>query len=202
MRRNKANKKAMKLREIIYSDLYRYYGRADLWTLLKAFVPGNEYQYLFWMRVCRWADERSWIWIGLKIFSWLLLRRYMFKYGIIISYKTEIGPGFYVGHFGGIVISYKARIGKNCNISQGVTIGQSYRGERRGTPTLGDGVFVGPGAKLFGNIKVGNNVAVGANCVVTRDVPDNAVIIGVPGKVISFKGAHEFICNTGWENNS
>lgn len=125
----------------------------------------------------------------------------MFKYGIAIPYKTEIGPGFYVGHFGGIVITYKARIGKNCNISQGVTIGQSYRGERQGAPTLGDGVYVGPGAKLFGNIKVGNNVAIGANCVVTKDVPDNAIIVGVPGKVISFNGAREYITNTGWETS-
>jgi serine O-acetyltransferase len=130
-----------------------------------------------------------------------MMRRYMFKYGIEISYRTEIGPGFYVGHFGGIVITSKARIGKNCNISQGVTIGGSNRGERKGAPTLGDGVYVGPGAKLFGNIKVGNNVAIGANCVVTKDVPDNAVIVGVPGKVISFNGARAYINNTGWETS-
>ena len=196
-----ANKNAMKLKELICSDLYRYYGRADLRTLLKAFVLGIEYKYLFWMRVCRWADGRSRIWMGLKIFSWLLMRRYMFKYGIVIPYRTDIGPGFYVGHFGGIVISYKSHIGKNCNISQGVTIGQSYRGERQGAPTLCDGVYVRPGAKLFGNIKVGNNVAIGANCVVTKDVPDNAVIVGVPGKVISFNGAREYISNTGWETS-
>jgi serine O-acetyltransferase len=192
----------MKLRELIYSDLYRYYGRADLRTLLKSLAFGIEYKYLFWMRVCRWAGERSRIWMGLKIFSWLMVRRYMFKYGIMIPYKTEIGPGCYVGHFGGIVISYKAQIGKNCNISQGVTIGQSYRGKHQGAPILGDRVYVGPGAKIFGHIKVGNNVAIGANCVVTKDVPDNAVIVGVPGEVISFKGAGEYISNTGWETSS
>jgi serine O-acetyltransferase len=191
----------MKLRELIYSDLYRYYGRADLRTLLKAFVLGIEYKYMFWKRVCWWADKQSLVWMPLKIISWLMLRRYMFKYGIEIPYKTEVGPGCYVGHFGGITISYKARIGKNCNISQGVTIGQSYRGGHQGTPTLGDGVYVGPGAKLFGNIKVGNNVAIGANCVVTKDVPDNAVIVGVPGMVISYNGASEYISNTGWETS-
>jgi serine O-acetyltransferase len=187
------------LKTLIYSDLYRYYGKADILTLLYALALGIEYKYLFWMRLRRYASERSFAWFGINIISWLFIRKYMFKFGIAIPPNAEIGLGLYVGHFGGIIVSSKARIGKNCNISQGVTIGQSYRGSRAGAPVLGDNVFVGPGAKIFGNLRIGNNVAIGANCVVTNDVEDNAVVAGVPGKVISHKGSDGYISNK-WEN--
>jgi serine O-acetyltransferase len=187
------------LKTLIYSDLYRYYGKADIFKLLYALTLGIEYKYLFWMRLRRYASERSVAWFGINIISRLFLRKYMFKFGIAIPHETEIGPGLYVGHFGGIVVSSKARIGKNCNISQGVTIGQSYRGTRKGAPILCDNVYVGPGAKIFGNLRIGNNVAIGANCVVTKDVEDNAVVVGIPGKVISHDGSGVYISNK-WEN--
>jgi serine O-acetyltransferase len=77
------------------------------------------------------------------------------RFGIGISYKTQIGPGLYIGHQGGIVINEQVVIGKNCNLSQQVTIGVSRRGERAGVPTMGDNVYIGPGAKIFGKIQVG-----------------------------------------------
>jgi serine O-acetyltransferase len=67
------------------------------------------------------------------------------------------------------------------------------RGENRGSPKLGDRVFVGPGACLFGSITIGNDVAIGANAVVTKDLPDNAVAVGVPAKIVSYKGSQDFI---------
>ena len=127
------------------------------------------------------------------------LRRCMFKYGIEVWPECCIGPGLYIGHFGGIHISCLATIGSNCNISHDVTIGRSNRGRYAGVPVLGNNVFIGAGAKLFGNIRVGNNVAIGVNCVVTRDVPDNAVIVGIPGKVISYKGSEGYINRTDWD---
>ena len=63
-------------------------------------------------------------------------------------------------------------------------------------PTIGDNVYLGPGAKIFGKIQVGNNAAIGANCVVTRDVPDNGVAVGIPAKVISYEGSTGYINNT------
>ena len=101
-----------------------------------------------------------------------------------------------MGHFGGIVISQKATIGKNCNISHQVTIGRTNRGPQKGIPVIVNNVYIGPGAKVIGNIRIGNNVAIGANCVVTKDAPDNAVVVGVPGKIILFKGSFEYINNT------
>jgi serine O-acetyltransferase len=119
----------------------------------------------------------------------LLSHRVRSKWGIEISRSTQIGPGFYIGHFGGITISGLARIGKNVNISQLVTIGVSGQGEHRGAPTIGDDVYIAPGAKIFGKIHVGNNVKIGANAVVHRDIPDNAIVVLDPGyQIISFKG--------------
>ncbi len=116
--------------------------------------------------------------------------------GIDIPFSTEIGSGFYIGHFGGIIVNDKSVIGKNCNISQGVTLGQANRGKNKGYPTLGDNVYLGPGAKIVGAVKIGNNVAIGANCVVTKDVPDNSVVVGIPGKIISKEGAVGYVNKT------
>lgn len=121
--------------------------------------------------------------------------RYGYKYGISIPYNTKIGSGFYIGHYGGIVVSHEAQIGKNCNISHGVTVGTSYGGKYPGTPVIQDGVYIGPGAKVIGGITIGNNVAIGANCVVTKPISDNSVVVGVPGRVISEKGAGEYVVN-------
>ncbi|CAD5978426.1 serine O-acetyltransferase [Planktothrix agardhii] len=112
---------------------------------------------------------------------------------INIPSKTQIGKGFYIGHFGGIIINQDVKIGENCNISQGVTIGVGGRGEKSGCPVIGDQVFIGPGAKIFGKIRIGNDVAIGANAVVTKDLPDNAVAMGIPAKIISYEGSQDFV---------
>lgn len=93
----------------------------------------------------------------------------------------------------------RAAIGKNCNISHGVTIGQANRGKRKGYPTIENNVYIGPGAKILGKVMVGNNVAVGANCVVTKDVPADSVVVGIPGKVISKEGSAGYINRTDYE---
>jgi serine O-acetyltransferase len=128
-----------------------------------------------------------------------MLRHYQYKFGIGIPFLTEIGPGFYIGHFGGIFIYPDCKIGKNCNLSQEVTIGNAPRGQNKGYPTIGDDVYIGPGAKIIGCVKVGNRVAIGANCVVTKDVPDDAVVVGVPGKIISFEGSVGYVCNKDYD---
>ena len=122
----------------------------------------------------------------------ILFRRICSKWGIQISRRADIGPGFYIGHYGGIIISDFAKIGRNVNVSQLVTIGVSGRGEKRGVPINGDDVYIAPGAKIFGKICVGNNVKIGANAVVYKDIPDNAIVVLDPGfKIISFRGNRE-----------
>lgn len=113
--------------------------------------------------------------------------------GIQIPPNVDIGPGLYIGHFGEIIIGGPTKIGKFCNISQGNTIGIAGRGEKRGIPEIGDFVYIGPGAKVIGKIKIGNHVAIGANAVVTKDIPDNSVVVGVPAKIISYKSSSDFI---------
>jgi acetyltransferase-like isoleucine patch superfamily enzyme len=93
----------------------------------------------------------------------------------------------HIGHFGGITIG-PATIGRRCSISQGVTIGVSGRGEKEGLPTIGDEVYLGPGAKLFGKITIGHSVKIGANAVVYKDVEDNAVIAAPGFIVLSHEG--------------
>lgn len=99
------------------------------------------------------------------------------------------------------MVTPEAIIGKNCNLSQEVTIGITPRGERQGTPIIGDNVYIGPGAKIIGNVKIRNRVAIGANCVVTKDVPDNAVVVGIPGRVIAYQGSKGYVNQTDYEKN-
>jgi serine O-acetyltransferase len=110
-------------------------------------------------------------------------------WGIELPRAARIGPGLYIGHFGGITISRDARIGSNCNLSQNVTIGVAGTGAKRGAPTIGHNVYIAPGARIFGRICVGNNVQIGANAVVHADIPDDADVVLDPGfNVLSFSG--------------
>ena len=118
------------------------------------------------------------------------------KYGISIPYNTRIGPGLYIGHHGGIVINYDVVIGEDCNLNHEVTIGAKYGGKTPGIPVIGDRVYLGPGCKVIGGIRLGNGVAVGANSVVIDSVPDFGVVAGVPAKVISVKGSSDYVVNT------
>lgn len=119
----------------------------------------------------------------------VLYHRIRTKWGIEIPRSAEIGEGFYIGHYGGIIVSGLAKIGKNVTISQQITIGVSGRGDKGGAPTIGDNVYIAPGAKIFGKIRVGHNAKIGANAVIHKDIPDNAIAVLDPGfKIISFNG--------------
>jgi len=181
---------------LIKSDLYRYTGSLH-YSISRSLLRGEPgFKYSFWMRISRYMKQNRVLRHGFAFLVNRIVSHYTFKYGISIPPETVIGSGFYIGHFGGIVVSPKSKIGKNCNISQGVTIGQTNRGSRKGFPIIGNNVYIGPGAKIIGGVTIGNDVAVGANCVVTKDVPDNAVVVGVPGRVISYDGSRGYINNT------
>jgi serine O-acetyltransferase len=168
-------------------------GQPSLPKVVKYFlvIPGVKYS--FYMRLCRYLRSKPLNAFGLFFIARILLFHYSIKFGISIPDTTQIGSGFYIGHFGEIVVNSKSIIGKNCNISQGVTIGQLNRGKRAGCPVIGDNVFIGPGAKILGNIRVGDDAAIGANCVVVDDVPPHSVVVGIPGKVVSQAGSEGYI---------
>lgn len=110
-------------------------------------------------------------------------------WGIEIPRNAKIGPGLYIGHYGGITVSSGAVIGRDCNLSQNITIGVSGAGAKRGAPTIGDNVYIAPGARLVGKITIGDNVKIGANAVIHKDLPDNAIAVMDPGfRIISYAG--------------
>jgi serine O-acetyltransferase len=102
--------------------------------------------------------------------------------GIELPCEARIGRNFVIDHFGGIVVSGYAQFGDNCRIRNGVVVGLS-RVESPCAPIIGDNVDIGAGAKILGPIKIGNNVAVGANAVVICDVPDDCIAVGVPAVI-------------------
>lgn len=98
-----------------------------------------------------------------------------------IPINARIGGGLLLPHPNGIVISPAATIGVNCLLFQQVTIGAT----EAGTPTLGNHVDVGAGAKIVGPVTIGDGARIGANAVVTRDVPAGATVAGIPARIIS-----------------
>lgn len=102
--------------------------------------------------------------------------------GIDLPCEVEIGRNFVIDHFGGIVISGYAKFGDNCRIRNGVVVGLQ-RVDQPCAPAIGNNVDIGAGAKILGAITIGNNVAIGANAVVTQDVPDNSIAVGVPAVI-------------------
>lgn len=96
-----------------------------------------------------------------------------------------MGGGICFCHFGSIVIAKSVVIGKNASIHPDVTLGRVFAGSKKGCPNIGDNVVIFAGAKIVGNIRIGDNAVVGPNAVVIDDVPRNAVVVGVPAKVVS-----------------
>ena len=115
------------------------------------------------------------------------------KLGFSIPHNI-FGPGLAIVHYGTIVISPKCKIGKNCRIHAGVNIG-AYGGEE--AAAIGDNVYIGPGAKIIGSVKIGNNSVIGANAVVTKDVPDGVTVGGVPAKIISTNNSSKHLIKAG-----
>lgn len=91
-----------------------------------------------------------------------------------------LGGGLYLGHPYNITINPNARIGRNCNIHKGVVIGQTNRGARKGTPTIGDKVWIGINAAIVGNITIGDDVLIAPNSYVNIDIPSHSVVFGNP----------------------
>ncbi len=121
----------------------------------------------------------------------IFFQRYALKFGFTVPLNT-CGPGLKLWHYGSVIINTHAHIGKNANIQGCVNIGTYSRPWKPGqAPTIGDNVYIGPGAKLYGKITIGDNVSIGANAVVNKDVPDNVVVAGVPAKIVRVKDPDE-----------
>ena len=162
-------------------DLYRYYGGGE--TFKQWLLRPLEIKYLHAFRRCKTAKSIF------KIYYKLKLRTLSRKTQIQIPSSTDIGEGFYIGHCGRIIINPKAKLGKNINIATGVTIGQENRGKRKGTPTIGNNVWIGTNAVIVGNITIGDDVLIAPLSYVNFDVPPHSIVLGNPGKVIPRENA-------------
>src|SRR5216110_191497 len=130
--------------------------------------------------------------------GWLTMARLVshfarFVTGIEIHPAAKLGPGLFIDHGMGVVIGETAEVGENVSILQGVTLGGTSTKREKRHPTLGDNVVVGAGAKIIGGFRIGNGSRIGAGSVVVREVPENSVVVGVPGRVTFRDGARSGI---------
>jgi serine O-acetyltransferase len=175
----------MSLLELLYADLERqdfYAGVQGAKTVprlfVKAFSPRFAPVVLYRLSHHFYRNKLGW---AAKLFSMLNF----WCFGIEIAMRCEIGPGLYLPHTVGTVISARS-IGARATIFQQVTLGAkevdfAFTDERR--PELGDDVLVGTGAKVLGGLKIGHRAKIGANAVVVKDIPDDAVAVGVPAVI-------------------
>jgi len=180
------------LKALIRADLCRYENARGWATGFARYLREPGFRFTFWLRTTAYLRGRTLL-KPFYIVAAFMRRHYSIKYGFEIPVNTSIGPGFFLGHCGGVVVNANAVIGANCNLSHGVTLGVSNRGDRRGCPSIGDSVYIGPGAVIIGKISVGSNAAIGANAVVTTDVEDYGVAVGAPARVISKQGSEGYI---------
>ncbi|HEY4379982.1 MAG TPA: hypothetical protein VGN01_06515 [Acidobacteriaceae bacterium] len=185
---------APELRQTIRADLYRYRGQADKSAFFSAYLHDPGFRFTYYLRkVAFYSSRKKSLWIFAYIYNRIRLHRYRFKYGFDISPTTTIGPGLYIGHFGGVIISPHAVLGSNINIAQGVTIGAASRGPRTGAPTLEDRVWVGANAIIVGKVTIGHDALIAPGAFVNFDVPSMAVVLGNPGKVVSDSGSVGYV---------
>jgi len=139
------------------------------WYVLESLLFDNGYQAVVLYRIAHWFRSRN-----VPVLGPFIARLSLFFTGVDISPGAVIGPGLLISHGVGLVIGHKVRIGAGAVLLHQVTIGSPSGRRLEEMPTLGDDVFVGAGSRLIGKIEIGDNVKIGVNSVVTRDIPANS----------------------------
>ncbi|WP_297595056.1 serine O-acetyltransferase [Mycobacterium sp.] len=134
-------------------------------------------------RVSHWLWQR-----GARVVARTLAEFTRIVTGVDIHPGAVLGDGLFIDHATGVVIGETAEVGDDVTLYHGVTLGGSGSDTGKRHPTVGDRVIIGAGAKVLGAIKIGDDSRIGANAVVVKPVPSSAVVIGVPGQVISRHG--------------
>lgn len=134
---------------------------------------------LFLHRIAHWLHLRQ-----VSFFPRLISHLARFFTGIEIHPGAAIGRGVFIDHGMGVVIGETAIVGNYSLIYQGVTLGGTGKQSGKRHPTLGENVVVGTGAKVLGNVQIGNHVRVGAGSIVLQDIPDSSTVVGVPGRIV------------------
>jgi serine O-acetyltransferase len=181
------------LLKLVSADLFRYGGAHGWLGFARTLIWEAGFRYTWVVRVGGFLRSQKWSRWGVYHLFKFWRHGLSLKLGIYLDFGTEIAGGLYIPHPYGIIVNRRSQIGENCNIAQHVTIGLKSRDPNKGCPVLGNRVYVGPGAVIIGGINVGDDVAIGANCVVVKDVPSRAVVVGVPGRVVSMRSSEGYI---------
>ena len=147
------------------------------------FAPNYIIRFLYLLRRVEYLTncKSGLFWGGVLLIYKLRLRKLQVKLGFTIPINV-FGPGLSIAHYGTIVVSQYAKVGANCRLHVGVNIGAN--GGNR-APTIGDNVYIGPGAILFGGIKIADNISIGANATVNKSFEEkNVIIAGTPAKIV------------------
>lgn len=145
------------------------------------------YHYIRHLRYIEYYKECRGIGKLLFLYHWYRYKHLGFKLKMAI-YPNTIGPGFRIYHAGSYVhVGPNVKIGKNCTFVSGVLFGNKTKEPDDRPVTVGDNCYFGIGVTVLGSVKIGNNVSIGAHAVVTHDIPDNAIVGGVPAKILKYK---------------
>ncbi len=170
----------MRLLKRVNEDLHAVFERdpaaTSRWEVLLAY---SGFHALLAYRLSHWLWKKN-----VPIIPRLISQLARWVTGIEIHPGAQIGRGFFIDHGMGVVIGETAIIGDFVTLFQGVTLGGTGKERGKRHPTLGNHVVVGAGAKVLGNITIGDFVKIGANSVVLRSVPSNSTVIGIPGRII------------------
>ena len=172
-----------KAKYFIQNDMYRYYGKEKIGFIEKIKLR-PEQKYIYLLRKAQFSNNMI-----SKIYYSLRLRLKQNKTMIQIPKETKIGKGFYISHCGRIIINPKVVLGENINISTGVVIGQTNRGNNKGTPIIGNNVWIGANSVIVGKIIVEDNVLIAPNTYVNFNIPRNSIVLGNPGIIHKSKDA-------------
>lgn len=180
---------------VISADLYRLAANRGFGHFVRAFLTNPCFRYTTLFRLCQHGRAQRGLWLAAYPFLLFLLSSTGSRYGIRIPLSCEVGSGLYIGHWGGIWISPESSIGKNCTLMHEVTLGRASRGPTEGSPTVGNHVYIGPGAKVVGKVHLHDHSLVAANSLVLEDLAENCVALGNPSRVVSREGSRGYVTN-------
>lgn len=164
-----------RLRQVIKNDAVRYGGGISAYCLRPTF------RVIFWYRIVCALKTNTILKYSFGLIPYLIFRHLEYKYGIFLNTNIHIGSGLYIEHGGSIYLNASS-IGNNFSVFHEVTLGASTNG---GIPKVGNNVTCYMGAKIFGNINLGDNCIIGANAVVNKDVESGSTVVGIPARQIN-----------------